>query len=60
MVNGMDVDDNVGRIIIDLNFGNKWDSEIMRMMINRYSNLYGIIVYDKNYLVDDMMYGLIK
>jgi len=60
MINRLECDSNVGSVEITLSSSNEFDDGIMRMMMNRYSNLYWIRVYDNNYQVDSRIHRMIK
>ena len=53
MINTLNADTNVGRVEIVLDTDSKWNSEIVRLMINRFTNVYCIYVFDGNNSVDD-------
>ena len=60
MINTVNADNNVEAVDIRLSSNNKWNDEILKMMISRYSNVYCIGVYDWNNSVDDRMHNIIK
>jgi len=48
MINTLNTDSNVGIVWIRLSSHHKWNSEIVKMIMNRYTNVYYIYVLDKN------------
>ena len=52
MIDTLNANTNVGTVYIRLNSSNKWNSEIVRLMINRFTNVYDIYVSDWNNSVD--------
>ena len=60
MINELNVNNKVGRILIKLSNNNPINQEIIRMMTNRYYNLYGIYVFDYNNSIDNNIHDLIK
>jgi len=60
MINLLGADSKVGIVHIEIDSSNEWDNEIIRMMMNRYTNLHGIGVTDISGSVDQMVHGLIK
>jgi len=48
MIDTLNANSNVGRVWIKLDSSNKWNSEIVRLIINRYTNVYCIIISDYN------------
>ena len=52
MINTLNANSNVGIVRIILNSSNKWNSEIVRLMIDRFTNVYYIYVHDINDSVD--------
>ena len=52
MINTLNVNSNVGKVDIELNSNNKWNNKIVRLIINRYTNVYDIYVLDKNDYAD--------
>jgi len=47
MIDTVDANSNVGTVYIKLDINNEWNDEIIRMM-NRYSNVYDVEVFDSN------------
>jgi len=60
MINGLNVNQRVGAICINLNDKNPMNGEIIRMMINNYKNVFTIIVYDGSDSVDNEVHDQIK
>ena len=60
IVNILDGDSNVTEVYIRLDSENKQNDEIVKAMINKYSNIYYIGIVDLNDSVDDMIHGFIK
>ena len=60
MIDTVNTNSKVRIVYIELNSSNRWNSEIVGLMIDRYTNVYAIYVDDLNDSVDDQMYGLIK
>jgi len=60
MINGLNVNQKVGRIEIKLRNRNPINEEIMRMVTNNYNNVYWIEVDDYNDSVDNMVHNQIK
>jgi len=61
MINELNVNQKVGTISIRVsNNGNIINEEIIRMMTNRYKNIYGIMIHDYNDSVDNMVHDEIK
>lgn len=60
MINRTDSDHRVGNVVIGIGDSNEWNNEIIKTMMDRYINVYGIGVDDDNSSVDEMMYGFIK
>jgi len=52
MINTLNANRNVGRINITFNVSNKWNSEILILIANRYTNVYSIGISDSNKQVD--------
>jgi len=49
MINTLNANRNVRIVWIRLSSDHKWNSEILRMIANRYTNVYVIYVADDNY-----------
>ena len=60
MINTLNANKNVGIVDIELSSSMKWNNEILRMMINRFTNVYSISVYDYNDNIDDRVHNMIK
>jgi len=60
MINTLNANKNVGIVSIGLYSSNKWNNEILRMMIDRFTNVYHIIVFDYNDNIDDGIHNMIK
>ena len=60
MINTLNANKNVGRVDIRLDSNHKWNNEILRMMIDRFTNVYHINVWDHNNNIDDGMHNMIK
>jgi len=52
MINTLNANRNVGRIWIGFDSYHQWNSQIVRLMINRYTNVYFVEVDDVNGSVD--------
>ena len=48
MIDTLNVNTNVGIVLITLDSSNKWNNEILTLIINRYTNVYYIYVVDYN------------
>ena len=48
MIGTLNANKNVGIVWIELDSDNKWNREIVRLIVNRYTNVYNIIVEDCN------------
>jgi len=48
MINRLDGDRNVGEIGIGVSGYHELDSEIVRLIINRYTSVYSIVIWDYN------------
>ena len=46
MINKMNTNNNVGKVVIGVDSSIKWNDEILRTMIDKYSNVYTIEVPD--------------
>ena len=46
MINRVNANSNVGTVYIGLHSSNEWNSEIVRLIANRYTNVYAIYVND--------------
>jgi len=51
---------NVGTIRISVHSKNQWNSEILRLMTNRYPNVYYIEIIDWDNHIDHQVHDLIK
>ena len=60
MINTLNANKNVGRVVIDLSSSRKWNNEILRMMIDRFTNVYHISVIDANNNIDYTVHNMIK
>jgi len=60
MINEMNVNHKVGTIRITVSNSNPINEEILRMINNRYNNVYEIVVYDNNDSVNNMVHDQIK
>jgi len=60
LINTLDANSNVGLVWIGLSNDYKWSDEILAIMISKYTNVYSIVIYDYNDLVDDRMHRFIK
>ena len=52
MINTLNANTNVGKVWIGLDSSNKWNSKIVKLIINRFTNVYNINVSDLNNSVD--------
>ena len=48
MIDTLNANSNVGEIIIGLHSSIEWNDEVVSMMMNRFSNMYCINVWDYN------------
>jgi len=53
MIDTVNTNSKVRIVYIELNSSNRWNSEIVGLMIDRYTNVYAIYVDDLNDSVDD-------
>jgi len=53
MINTLNVDSKVGRVVIELSDNHEWNSEILALITNRYTNVYYIVINDWNSSVND-------
>jgi len=60
MINELNVNYKVGRILIKLNKNNPINEEIIRNMINRYKNVYCIVVLDRSESINNSIHYQIK
>jgi len=61
MINELNADNNVGKVSVDFyNSNDKWNDEIMKMMMDRYRNVYSIRIDDENEIPRYSMHGLMK
>ena len=60
MINTLNANKNVGIVSIGLDISMKWNNQILRMMIDRFTNVYHIIVFDYNDNIDDGIHNMIK
>jgi len=60
MINELNVNHKVGGIWIQLDNNNPINTEIIRIMINRYNNVFSIFIRDHNDSVDNMVHNQIK
>jgi len=61
MINTLNVDNKVGKVMIKVDSCvNEWNSETVRLILDRYTNVYDIVVDDFNQSVDDWMHDWIK
>ena len=60
MINTLNANKNVGRVDIRLDSSIEWNNEILRMMIDKFTNVYSIIVDDWNKNIDDGVHNIIK
>jgi len=60
MINELNVNQKVRRIVIRLNNNNPINEESIRNMVNNYNNVYSISVRDENDLLDNMVHDQIK
>jgi len=49
MINRLNVNNNVGEVVIGLHSNIKWNDEILRIIMNRYSSMYCISIWDRNH-----------
>ena len=60
MIDTLNANKNVGMVWIRINSSNKWNNKILRMIIDRFTNIYFInVVYDDSN-IDDRMHNIIK
>jgi len=60
MIDTVNANDNVGEVVITVSSDNELNDEVLKMMMNKYSNVYSIYVHDKNNHVDNGMHKIIK
>ena len=60
MINTLNANKNVGYVWIGLNSSMKWNNQMLRMMIDRFTNVYRIDVIDCNKNIDDGVHNIIK
>jgi len=48
MIDKLDANKNLGKISIKFSNDCKWNSELVTKMTNKYSNLYGIHIFDND------------
>ena len=60
MINTLNSNKNVGTVNIRLSRDIRWNDEILRMMIDRFTNVYYINVADFNDNIDDRVHNIIK
>ena len=60
MINTLNANKNLGIVGIRLNRYVKWNNEILRMMIDRFNNVYYIDVGDYNNNINDGVHNMIK
>ena len=60
MINTLNANTNVGVVWIRLHSNMQWNNEILRIMIDRFINVYHIGVWDFNDNIDDGMHNIIK
>ena len=61
MINTLNVNMNVGEVVIALDSSRyEWNNEILRMMIDRFTNVYTIAVADFSNKIDDGVHNIIK
>ena len=53
MINDLDVNNKVTTILVQIKDENPINYEIMMKMVNKYRNIYWIVVYDWSDLVDN-------
>ena len=46
MINTLNANSNVGEVYIGLSSDKEWNDEVITIMMNRYSNIYDISIYD--------------
>ena len=61
VLNILNANSNVGGVLIGL-LSNRieWNNEILKMMIDRFTNVYDIAVFDYNNNIDDGVHNIIK
>ena len=60
MIDTLNTNRKVTILGIILISNNKWNSEIVRLIINRYTNVYTIHIYNNNYQVDHQIHNMIR
>ena len=48
MIDGLNVNDKVARVVIRISSSNQINEEIVEMMINRYRNVFGVYICDRS------------
>ena len=56
----MDVNYKVGELSIKLNKNNMVNEEIVRLMLEKYHNIYSIVIYDDNEWPDNRIHEILK
>lgn len=60
MINTLNANMNVGWIMIKVDISIEQNSEVVRMMVDRFTNVYYIAVVDENDKIDDGVHRMIK
>jgi len=61
IINTFNANSKIGKILIRLNnYNNYWNSEIFRMITDRYTNVYDIAIVDYTWYLDNEMHNCIK
>jgi len=60
MIDTLNSNSNVGRLGIRPSSNHQWNSEIVELIISKYTNVYDIVVLDYNNSVDHWMHDWIK
>ena len=61
MINTLNANKNVGEVVIALDsIRIEWNNEILRMMVDRFINVYHIDLGDHNNKIDDGVHNMIK
>ena len=60
MIDTLNANKNVGIVRIRLNSRCEWNNEMLRMIIDRFTNVYHIGLVDENDNIDDGVHNIIK
>ena len=60
MINALNANINVGSVMIALHSDIEWNNEILRMIIDRFTNIYSIGIVDINHHIDYRVHRIMK